>query len=192
MDLYKVLSISRTASLAEIKNAYRSWALQLHPDVTGNDAAKAAKFQVITNAYNTLSDDSARRAYDRTIGNQRVSHGGSKSSGTSGSRYASPNPRVVRTSRPVSSEHFNMAVWNAWHYGDNAVAQSSVNRNSWMNMKANSHQSYYNRRARNMKDNPDMTAAPPAENSDRNGTASSSSADTHRGRPPSNNECRVS
>ena len=72
MDFYKVLNISRSASLAEIKLAYYNQALKFHPDVTGNDSTKAQRFNMIASAYSTLSNETTRKIYDQTIGNQRV------------------------------------------------------------------------------------------------------------------------
>ncbi len=62
IDLYKVLGIDRGATEAEIRDAYRRRARETHPDVGGD----AAEFQAVQAAYETLSDPSRRRAYDRT------------------------------------------------------------------------------------------------------------------------------
>jgi molecular chaperone DnaJ len=62
-DYYEVLSVSRTASKDEIKDAYRKLALQYHPD--RNKASDAEeKFKEISEAYAVLSDDEKRRQYD--------------------------------------------------------------------------------------------------------------------------------
>ena len=44
-DLYKTLGVDKKAPAAEIKKAYRKLAKKYHPDVTGNDKAKTAKFK---------------------------------------------------------------------------------------------------------------------------------------------------
>jgi hypothetical protein len=62
-DHYEVLNVSRTASPAEIKSAYRKLALQVHPDQGGN----AALFRLVQDAWNTLSDPAKRAAYDRGL-----------------------------------------------------------------------------------------------------------------------------
>lgn len=60
---YSVLKIPITASAAEIKLAYRSKAMELHPDRnTSSNTTKA--FQLLTEAYAVLSDPSARAQYD--------------------------------------------------------------------------------------------------------------------------------
>lgn len=57
---YEVLGVSEGASGREINAAYRKLAKKYHPDVGGD----AAKFQLITEAYNTLKDRTEREAYD--------------------------------------------------------------------------------------------------------------------------------
>ena len=63
-DLYSVLGVSRSASVDEIKKAYRKLARQYHPDV--NKAADApAKFTQVQEAYDVLSDEKKRKYYDQ-------------------------------------------------------------------------------------------------------------------------------
>lgn len=63
-DYYEVLGISKNASDAEIKSAYRKQALQWHPDK--NKAAEAeAKFKEVNEAYEVLSHKEKRAAYDQ-------------------------------------------------------------------------------------------------------------------------------
>lgn len=64
-DLYEVLGVERGASAAEIKSAYRKLAVKYHPDKTGNDPESEARFKEISHAYEVLSDDQKRAAYDR-------------------------------------------------------------------------------------------------------------------------------
>jgi len=62
-DFYKILEIQRTASVEEIKRAYRAKAKIVHPDV--NNSPKANEiFLVINEAYETLIDDNKRYLYD--------------------------------------------------------------------------------------------------------------------------------
>ncbi|KAK9158306.1 hypothetical protein Scep_004880 [Stephania cephalantha] len=65
-DWYKILGIHKTASVAEIKRAYKKLALQWHPDKNvGNREEAEAKFREIAAAYEVLGDDEKRVRYDR-------------------------------------------------------------------------------------------------------------------------------
>ena len=67
-DYYEVLGISKGASDAEIKKAYRSLAKKYHPDVN-KEAGAEAKFKEINEAYEVLSDPQKRQTYDQFGGN---------------------------------------------------------------------------------------------------------------------------
>jgi len=72
-DYYEVLGISRTASKAEIKQAFRRLAREYHPDVSKHADAET-KFKEINEAYDVLSDDEKRARYDR-FGHAGVGNG---------------------------------------------------------------------------------------------------------------------
>jgi molecular chaperone DnaJ len=63
-DFYVLLGISRDASEAEIKKAYRKLAMEHHPDRNSSPQAEA-KFKEITEAYEVLRDPEKRALYDR-------------------------------------------------------------------------------------------------------------------------------
>jgi molecular chaperone DnaJ len=63
-DYYEVLGVGRQASGEDIKKAYRKLARQYHPDVNKDNGAEA-RFKEINEAYEVLSDDRKRAAYDR-------------------------------------------------------------------------------------------------------------------------------
>ena len=61
---YGVLGVSRTATLAEIRAAFRALAKQFHPDVAGGDPTAEDRFMSIRAAYEVLADPVRRRDYD--------------------------------------------------------------------------------------------------------------------------------
>lgn len=64
-DCYEVLGISKTATDAEIKKAYRVLAKKYHPDANPGDKEAEAKFKEASEAYAILSDEDKRRQYDQ-------------------------------------------------------------------------------------------------------------------------------
>ena len=67
-DYYKILGVSRNASDAEIKSAFRKLAKKYHPDMNQNSDVAKKKFEEINEAYEVLSDSTKRKNYD-TYGN---------------------------------------------------------------------------------------------------------------------------
>lgn len=63
-DYYEVLEITRNASLADIKTAYRQMALKFHPDRNPDHEAED-KFKAASEAYEVLSDPERRAVYDK-------------------------------------------------------------------------------------------------------------------------------
>jgi len=63
-SLYDTLGVGKTATPDEIRKAYRKLARKHHPDVNPGDRAAEAAFKKIAAAYETLSDDKKRAAYD--------------------------------------------------------------------------------------------------------------------------------
>ncbi len=64
-DLYEVLGVEKGASAEDIKKAYRKLAMKYHPDRNPDDKAAEEKFKEVQGAYEVLSDDQKRAAYDR-------------------------------------------------------------------------------------------------------------------------------
>ncbi|XP_027176065.1 dnaJ protein P58IPK homolog [Coffea eugenioides] len=64
-DWYKILGVSKTAPVSEIKKAYKKLALQWHPDKNVDNREEAeAKFREIAAAYEVLGDEEKRARYD--------------------------------------------------------------------------------------------------------------------------------
>ncbi|KAI1372679.1 DnaJ-domain-containing protein [Hypoxylon crocopeplum] len=88
-NYYSILEISDTATTQQIRDAYKRAALKTHPDRVSVDsperATRTRKFQLVNDAYYTLSDPSRRREYDAQ---RRMFGGGSNRGGRN--TYADP------------------------------------------------------------------------------------------------------
>ena len=65
MDYYGILGVSKSATAAEIKKAYRKLARKYHPDLNPNDKTAEQKFKEINEANEVLSDVKNRAKYDK-------------------------------------------------------------------------------------------------------------------------------
>jgi molecular chaperone DnaJ len=63
-DLYIILEIGRTASVIDIKRAFRKLARRCHPDINPGDRSAEERFKRISEAYEVLSDPNKRKFYD--------------------------------------------------------------------------------------------------------------------------------
>src|SRR4051812_6824373 len=83
-DYYKALGVSKSASQADIKKAYRKLARELHPDKNPDDTKAEARFKDVSEAYDVLSDEERRKEYDemRTL----FANGGGRAPGGFGGR----------------------------------------------------------------------------------------------------------
>ena len=72
----QALEIERSASLEEVKKAYKKLALKYHPDRNPNNAEAEEQFKLCSEAYAVLSDDGKRRRYDQ-FGHAGLDGGGS-------------------------------------------------------------------------------------------------------------------
>jgi len=64
-DLYATLGVPKSADAAAIKRAYRKLAKELHPDRNKDNPRAAERFKAVSAAYDILSDEKKRAAYDR-------------------------------------------------------------------------------------------------------------------------------
>lgn len=65
IDYYKVLGLTKSASEADIKKAYRKLARKLHPDLNPDDKEANVKFQQLNEANTVLSNPENRKKYDK-------------------------------------------------------------------------------------------------------------------------------
>jgi molecular chaperone DnaJ len=77
-DYYEVLGVERTASVAEIRSAYRKLAAKYHPDVNPGDHTAEEKFKELNEAHEVLSTAEKRQMYDQ------FGHGGPPGMGGEG------------------------------------------------------------------------------------------------------------
>jgi DnaJ-class molecular chaperone len=99
-SLYDVLGVSRDASPADVKAAYRRLAQRWHPDVNAGSPDAAARFRRIGEAYGVLSDPDQRRAYDHAgeghgADRQDRQRGREQRGGSGGSGVVAGVPRGV-------------------------------------------------------------------------------------------------
>ena len=64
-DYYEVLGVNKNTPKEDLKKAYRKLAMKYHPDRNPDDEAASEKFKELSEAYEILSDDQKRQAYDQ-------------------------------------------------------------------------------------------------------------------------------
>ncbi len=74
-DFYDILGVSKNASVAQIKKAYRKKAIEYHPDKNPGDAKAEEMFKKAAEAYEVLGNEDKRAKYDR-YGHQAFEGGG--------------------------------------------------------------------------------------------------------------------
>src|SRR3979411_1401665 len=65
MDFYETLGVGRTASVEDIRKAYKRLARKYHPDLNPGDKSAEDHFKKVQEAYDVLSDVKKRPVYDQ-------------------------------------------------------------------------------------------------------------------------------
>lgn len=74
-DYYKILGVSKDATLEDIKSAYKKLAIKYHPDRNPGNKEAEAKFKDAAEAYEVLKDPQKREEYDNPMSNFHFSGG---------------------------------------------------------------------------------------------------------------------
>lgn len=107
-DYYELLDVSRDASAAEIKQAYRKLAKKHHPDTNQGSEEAVQKFKQIHEAYETLRSEASRQAYDDRL-RQKESSGG-RTAERGGARGTGKGEGTARTGVYTPPDAANMAA----------------------------------------------------------------------------------
>ena len=108
-DPYIVLGVSRDATDAEIKRAYRRLARQHHPDRNPNDAAAEERFKSIQSAYDNIGSTEARHGFDEAQRMEDFFKNGRKPRSTGFAGFEMPDilSQMFNTSRSTSETSRN-------------------------------------------------------------------------------------
>jgi len=87
-DYYETLSISKNASEADIKKAFRSKAREHHPDKNSGSSKAEEEFKAVNEAYEVLKDPNKKAAYDQ-YGHAAFENGGFGNAGGGGGDFSS-------------------------------------------------------------------------------------------------------
>lgn len=121
-SLYDVLEVAPTASTDEIRRQYKKLALKYHPDknVGGNREHAEKMFKAVAKAYEVLSDEAARREYDRQQcggGDEDCTRGATASRST----YTTRRPHQTSQQREAAFSHagpFGSGFRSAFSFDD--------------------------------------------------------------------------
>nr|NP_727674.1 uncharacterized protein Dmel_CG32640 [Drosophila melanogaster]NP_727675.1 uncharacterized protein Dmel_CG32641 [Drosophila melanogaster]AAN09649.1 uncharacterized protein Dmel_CG32640 [Drosophila melanogaster]AAN09650.1 uncharacterized protein Dmel_CG32641 [Drosophila melanogaster] len=101
-DYYMILGVDHNATDEEIRRAYKRMALIYHPDKNKHPRT-TAQFRKINEAFNVLSDASARRKYDASVMLSRRAHTTNNSHNSGGYQPNGSYEREMKTSDTFST-----------------------------------------------------------------------------------------
>ena len=67
LDFYVILGVERSATVSQVKQAYKRLARRYHPDINPGDRESEAFFRLVARAYETLFDPGRRDDYDMNV-----------------------------------------------------------------------------------------------------------------------------
>ena len=105
---YEILGVPEDAKLDEIKKRYRELARKYHPDVAQDKELASQIFNLVTEAYKTLSDDDTRKTYDaeQFLKKRRAQERSRPRPSATQAASASPAPRTAAQSALLEAERF--------------------------------------------------------------------------------------
>jgi len=126
-DYYEILDVPRTASVDEIKKAYRKMALKYHPDKNPDDPTAEGKFKEAAEAYEILSDADKKQRYDR------YGHDGVK--GMPGGGFNMTMDDIFSNFGDIFGDAFGGAFSDAFGFGTRGRTRRRVNRGTNLRVK---------------------------------------------------------
>ena len=114
-DPYEVLGVSRKASEAEIKKAFRRLAKKYHPDANKNDPKAQGRFSEANSAYEILGESAKRAQFDR---GEIDAEGKPKFQGFPGGGFGGAHPRGGHQGYPGET------IFESFNYGPEGFARS--------------------------------------------------------------------
>lgn len=96
-DYYKILQVDRKSTPADIKKSYRALAKKFHPDANANNPKAEEVFKEISEAYNTLSDEKKKSAYDMHLNGGYASTEGKEKKEQSSNNYERQKRNMTET-----------------------------------------------------------------------------------------------
>lgn len=126
-DYYEILGVAKTATVEEIKKAYRKKAIEYHPDKNPGDTEAEEKFKEAAEAYDILSDSQKRQRYDQ-FGHAGV--GGASSAGGYGGGMSMED--IFSQFGDIFGGHFNFGGFGGFGGGSRG---RRVNRGSDLRVK---------------------------------------------------------
>lgn len=120
MNYYQILGVPETASKKEIKDAYKKLIKKYHPDIYDGDKSFAEKkTQEINLAYDTLSNDKVKQAYDEELHPPQT--------------YSYTPPKYYNPESYSYGDYYKSKSYNNYYDYSYRKAQTSYNQNSTQN-----------------------------------------------------------